>query len=83
MFSVFSFAIISMGFMKNPQAFLRVIQNVLDISSHRFILFSAGYEPLDAAIHLLDQQESPSSEQRRPCKGGVSLFGGRLFCFLG
>ncbi|KAL3515602.1 hypothetical protein ACH5RR_022504 [Cinchona calisaya] len=72
----------SMGFMRNPQAFLQVIGNVIDISSHRFILFSAGYGPLDAAISLLAQKELIGSERRRS-SNGVSLFGGRLFCFSG
>ncbi|KAI5661504.1 hypothetical protein M9H77_20827 [Catharanthus roseus] len=70
----------SMGFMKNPQAFLQVIRNVLDISSHRFILFSAGYEPLDAAIDLLVHQ---AGSEKGSCKEGASLFGNRLFCFSG
>lgn len=69
-----------MGFMKNPQAFLQVIRNVLDISSHRFILFSAGYEPLDAAIDLLVHQ---AGSEKGSCKEGASLFGNRLFCFSG
>lgn len=69
----------SMGFIKNPRAFLKVIQNVLDISSHRFILFSAGYGPLDATIDLLAHQESCSQS----CKDGASIFGHRLFCYSG
>lgn len=72
-----------MGFMRDPEAFLQVIENVIDISSHRFILFSAGYGPLDAAINSLAQNGLVGSERRQTVIDGVSLFGGRLFCFSG
>lgn len=72
-----------MGFLKNPHAFLRVLGTALDISDSRFILFSAGYEPLEAAIDSYTKEVSACSEQIEQSNGGVSLFGGRLFCFSG
>ncbi|XP_071931190.1 sterol 3-beta-glucosyltransferase UGT80A2-like isoform X1 [Coffea arabica] len=73
----------SMGLMRNPQAFLQVIENVIGISSHRFLLFSAGYGPLDTAINSLAQNGLVGSERRQSSRDGVSIFGGRLFCYSG
>ncbi|ESQ32013.1 hypothetical protein EUTSA_v10004004mg [Eutrema salsugineum] len=71
----------SMGFVRNPLAFLRVLQSVIQITGYRFIIFTAGYEPLDAAIWTI-AQESPSSAER-PLHAGISIFNGKLFCFSG
>lgn len=69
----------SMGFLKDPRAFLRVLGHVLEITSHRFILFSAGYKPLDDAIKTYAQEASSGSEPT-PCnKDENFLFNGRLF----
>ncbi|KAJ4964839.1 hypothetical protein NE237_016688 [Protea cynaroides] len=73
----------SMGFLTNPRAFLRVIEVVLGITSYRFILFSAGYEPLDAAIQEIALEMGSSSYQGPDSKDGILLFSGRLFCFSG
>ncbi|XP_009780131.1 uncharacterized protein [Nicotiana sylvestris] len=73
----------SMGFLRNPRAFLRVLGTALDISGCRFILFSAGYKPLEAAIESYAKEASSCSEQTHWSNEGVSLFGGRLFCFSG
>ncbi|KAL1534283.1 sterol 3-beta-glucosyltransferase UGT80B1 isoform X1 [Salvia divinorum] len=73
----------SMGYFQSPQIFLRVLGNVLSISSHRFILFSAGYGPLDTAINLLAQRPQSTSEQMQSSEIQISLFDGRLFCFSG
>uniref|UniRef100_A0A0V0HXP4 Putative UDP-sugar-dependent glycosyltransferase 52-like n=1 Tax=Solanum chacoense TaxID=4108 RepID=A0A0V0HXP4_SOLCH len=73
----------SMGFLRNPHAFLRVLGIALDISGSRFILFSAGYEPLEAAIDSYAKEASTCPEQTQRSNEGVSLFGGRLFCFSG
>lgn len=73
----------SMGYFRNPQTFLQVLGNVLNISSHRFILFSAGYGPLDAAINIHGQTSSSASEQMQSGEMQISLFDGRLFCFSG
>ncbi|PIN12889.1 Sterol 3-beta-glucosyltransferase [Handroanthus impetiginosus] len=73
----------SMGFLGNPQAFLRVLGNVLDITTHRFILLSAGYGPLDTAIKMLAQTPSAASEQMQSGEIQSCLFDGRLFCFSG
>ncbi|XP_055816236.1 uncharacterized protein LOC129885824 isoform X2 [Solanum dulcamara] len=73
----------SMGFLRNPRAFLRVLGNALEISGSRFILFSAGYEPLEAAIDSYAKEASSCPEQTQRSNEGVSLFGGRLFCFSG
>lgn len=72
-----------MGFLRNPQAFVEVLRTIVDITSHRFILFSAGFEPLDAAIQKIADDASSGSEQRQFSEDGISIFGGRLFCFSG
>ncbi|XP_057803871.1 sterol 3-beta-glucosyltransferase UGT80A2-like isoform X2 [Salvia miltiorrhiza] len=73
----------SMGYFRSPQIFLRVLRNLLCISSHRIILFSAGYGPLDIAIKLLAQTPPSASEQMQSSEIQISLFDGRLFCFSG
>ncbi|KAL6517694.1 hypothetical protein OROMI_033395 [Orobanche minor] len=73
----------SMGYLKNPQAFLRVLGDVLNITNHRFILFSAGYGPLDAAIKIVDQTSSSTTEQMSSSEIQSCLFNGRLFCYSG
>lgn len=65
----------SMGFMKNPLAFLRILESVIQITGYRFILLTAGYEPLEAAICTIAQEPASSV--------GVSIFNGKLFCFSG
>ncbi|CAN8252215.1 unnamed protein product [Cochlearia groenlandica] len=71
----------SMGFVKNPLAFLQVLQSVIQITGYRFIIFTAGYEPLDAAIQTI-AKESPSSA-KRTLDAGVSILNDKLFCFSG
>ncbi|VFQ96322.1 unnamed protein product [Cuscuta campestris] len=72
-----------MGFMKDPGAFLRVLEHVLDITSYRFILLAAGYQPLEDAIQLHAHGASSGSEQT-PCNDdGVFLFGGRVLSLPG
>ncbi|XP_057494481.1 sterol 3-beta-glucosyltransferase UGT80A2 isoform X2 [Actinidia eriantha] len=73
----------SMGFFRNPEAFLAVIRTVVEITSHRFILFSAGFELLDAAIKKVAADASLGSKQEQFSEDGTFLFGGRLFCFSG
>ncbi|XP_022762896.1 sterol 3-beta-glucosyltransferase UGT80B1 isoform X2 [Durio zibethinus] len=73
----------SMGFMRNPQAFVQVLQSVLGITCYRFILFTAGYEPLDAAIQEIANEASSISNQRQLIQNGITLSDGRLFCFSG
>ncbi|KAL2477519.1 UDP-Glycosyltransferase superfamily protein [Forsythia ovata] len=73
----------SMGFLRNPKAFLLVLGDVLDITSCKFILFTAGYEPLDAAIKMLAGKASSASDQVQSSKDETFLFDGRLFCFSG
>lgn len=73
----------SMGFMRKPQLLLRVLQSVIELSSYRFILFSSGYGPLDAATRILATETSLCSEKGEPVKNGISLFSDRLFCFSG
>ncbi|KAI3445661.1 hypothetical protein Pfo_002326 [Paulownia fortunei] len=65
------------------RAFLWVLGNVLSITSHRFILFSAGYGPLDAAIKMLAETPSSASEEMQSSEIQSCLFDGRLFCFSG
>lgn len=71
----------SMGFVRNPLAFLQVLQSVIQITGYRFIIFTAGYGPLDAAIWTI-ANESDSSE-KQPLYEGISIFNGKLFCFSG
>ncbi|KAH0468121.1 hypothetical protein IEQ34_003154 [Dendrobium chrysotoxum] len=74
-----------MGFIRNPVAFLSVLEAVIKSTSYRFILFSAGYEPLDAAIRLFFGT-SPSSENLSDLNCGKDcrlIFGDRLLCFSG
>ncbi|XP_073159145.1 sterol 3-beta-glucosyltransferase isoform X2 [Henckelia pumila] len=73
----------SMGYLKNPRAFLKVLGNALNITSCRFILFSAGYGPLDAEIKMSAQTLLSPSEQLQLTEDQTSLFGGRLFYFSG
>ena len=73
----------SMGFLRNPREFLQVILTVLDMRNHRFILFTAGYEPLDAAVKLIAAEASSPLERRQSSEDGIFLFGGRLLCFSG
>ncbi|KZV20791.1 hypothetical protein F511_30433 [Dorcoceras hygrometricum] len=73
----------SMGYLKNPRAFLKVLGNALNFTSHRFILFSAGYGPLDAEIKMSAQTQLSPSEQLQLSEDQTCLFGGRLFCFSG
>uniref|UniRef100_A0A7N0RFV6 Erythromycin biosynthesis protein CIII-like C-terminal domain-containing protein n=1 Tax=Kalanchoe fedtschenkoi TaxID=63787 RepID=A0A7N0RFV6_KALFE len=70
----------SMGFMKNPQAFLRVLQSVSRGRSHRFVLFSGGYEPLNTAVQEIAAQTSTSKQDG---SDRVSLFEDHLFYFSG
>ncbi|OVA08124.1 UDP-glucuronosyl/UDP-glucosyltransferase [Macleaya cordata] len=71
-----------MGFLKNPRAFLRVLEAVTEITDYKFVLFSAGYELLDAAIRVL-AGHLPLSDQKLCNKDGVLLFNARVFCFSG
>ncbi|GFP96363.1 sterol 3-beta-glucosyltransferase ugt80a2, partial [Phtheirospermum japonicum] len=71
----------NMGYLRNPQAFLRVIRNVLDITNHGF---TDGYRPLDAALKIYAQTPSSSAtEQMQSSEIKSCLFDGRLFCFSG
>lgn len=72
-----------MGFLKDPQAFLHVLRTVLEITSYRFILFTAGYEPLDAAIKNISEEALSHVTLRHLSEDCHSLFKDRLFCFSG
>ncbi|XP_075673145.1 uncharacterized protein LOC142642632 isoform X2 [Castanea sativa] len=73
----------SMGFLKNPQAFLHVLRTVIEITSYRFILFIAGFEALDAAVHMIAAEASSCSSQTQLSEDCISLFNSQLFCFTG
>ncbi|KAK1386112.1 Udp-sugar-dependent glycosyltransferase [Heracleum sosnowskyi] len=73
----------SMGFLRNARQFLHVLQAALNITSHRFILLTAGCESLEAAIQVIAAECTSSSQQIELSKKGITLFGGRLFCFSG
>ncbi|XP_065870785.1 sterol 3-beta-glucosyltransferase UGT80B1 isoform X2 [Euphorbia lathyris] len=72
----------SMGFLKHPQAFVRVIQTVLEITSFRFIIFTSGYEPLDDALRA-SATETSLVDKKQYSEEGICLFDGRLFVFPG
>ncbi|GMN58885.1 hypothetical protein TIFTF001_027981 [Ficus carica] len=69
-----------MGFVKDPLAFLHVLQTVLEMTSYRIILFTAGYEPFNAAIQVIAAEHVDSIQFSEDC---ISLINGRLFCFSG
>ncbi|XP_019418459.1 PREDICTED: sterol 3-beta-glucosyltransferase UGT80B1 [Lupinus angustifolius] len=71
----------SMGFLRDPCAFLRVLQSVLNTTEHRFILFTAGYEPLESTVHMIAAEASIGQNKRN--EDCVHLYDGRLFCFSG
>ncbi|XP_075658914.1 sterol 3-beta-glucosyltransferase UGT80B1 isoform X4 [Castanea sativa] len=73
----------SMGFLKNPQAFLHVLRTVIEITSYRFILFTAGFEALDAAVRMIAAEASSCSSQTQLSVDCISLFNSQLFCFTG
>lgn len=72
-----------MGFLRNPKTFLRILGDLLAITSCRFILFSAGYEPLDVTIKMFAGKAPSASEQVQSIKDETLLFDGRLLCFSG
>ncbi|KAK7833840.1 sterol 3-beta-glucosyltransferase ugt80a2, partial [Quercus suber] len=72
-----------MGFLKYPQAFLHVLQTVIEITSYRFILFTAGFEALDAAVRMIVAEASSCSSQTQLSEDCISLFSSQLFCFTG
>uniref|UniRef100_A0A0E0JX78 Glycosyltransferase family 28 N-terminal domain-containing protein n=1 Tax=Oryza punctata TaxID=4537 RepID=A0A0E0JX78_ORYPU len=51
----------SMGFLRNPKAFLMVLKDVIEKTDYRFILFSSGYQPLDSAIQSVASSVAESS----------------------
>ncbi|TVU33008.1 hypothetical protein EJB05_24780 [Eragrostis curvula] len=75
----------SMGFLRKPKAFLMVLKTVIEMTNHRFILFSSGYEPLDSAIQSIALSVAESSDVVAAALSGDStvLFNDRLFCFSG
>ncbi|XP_050210577.1 uncharacterized protein LOC126660906 isoform X3 [Mercurialis annua] len=73
----------SMGFLKHPQAFLWVIQTVMEITDFKFILFTSGYEPLDDAVKVIATKTSSADQGLTYNEEGICLFDGRLFCFPG
>ncbi|XP_062077264.1 sterol 3-beta-glucosyltransferase UGT80B1 isoform X2 [Humulus lupulus] len=73
----------SMGFLKDPLAFLHVLRTVLDITNYRIILFTADYKPLEAAIQVADAKASLEISHIQLSKDCFSLYNSRLFCFSG
>ncbi|XP_078438933.1 UDP-Glycosyltransferase superfamily protein isoform X2 [Wolffia australiana] len=66
----------SMGYLRNPRAFLLVLKTVIERSLHRFVLFSLDYEPLDDVIKSMANESDGSGD----C---TFLFDDRLICFSG
>uniref|UniRef100_R7W5T1 Erythromycin biosynthesis protein CIII-like C-terminal domain-containing protein n=1 Tax=Aegilops tauschii TaxID=37682 RepID=R7W5T1_AEGTA len=74
----------SMGFLRNPKAFLMVIKAVIESTDYRFILFSSGYQPLDSAIRSFASLAVESSvEAPALSNDSTLLFNNRLFCLSG
>ncbi|XP_039825995.1 sterol 3-beta-glucosyltransferase UGT80B1-like isoform X2 [Panicum virgatum] len=75
----------SMGFLRNPKAFLMVLKAAIESTDYRFILFSSGYQPLDSAIQSIASSAPKSSEAEASSLSDDStlLFNDRLFCFSG
>ncbi|PUZ74653.1 hypothetical protein GQ55_1G082200 [Panicum hallii var. hallii] len=75
----------SMGFLRNPKAFLMVLKAAIESTDYRFILFSSGYQPLDSSIRSIASSVTESSEAAASSLSDDSalLFNGRLFCFSG
>ncbi|XP_024026169.1 sterol 3-beta-glucosyltransferase UGT80B1 [Morus notabilis] len=73
----------SMGFLKDPLAFLHVLRTVLEITSYRIILFTAGYEPFGAAIQAIAAETALHMDNMQLSEDCLPLFNGRLFCFSG
>ncbi|KAG9130554.1 hypothetical protein Leryth_011815 [Lithospermum erythrorhizon] len=72
-----------MGFLRNCEAFLKVLEDIVNLSGQNFILFTAGFGPLDAAICGLGKEISSEPESRRSTAEGISVFAGRVYCFSG
>ncbi|CAJ1963621.1 unnamed protein product [Sphenostylis stenocarpa] len=71
----------SMGFLKDPYAFICVLQTVLSTTDYRFILFTAGYEPLESIVRTIATEASfETTNWSEDC---VPLCDGRLLCFSG
>ncbi|XP_061337197.1 sterol 3-beta-glucosyltransferase UGT80B1 isoform X2 [Gastrolobium bilobum] len=72
----------SMGFLKDPHAFICVLQTVLNTTNYRFILFTSGYEPLESVVRMIAAEEA-SFDWKNWGEDCVPLFNGRLLCFSG
>ncbi|XP_022642990.1 sterol 3-beta-glucosyltransferase, partial [Vigna radiata var. radiata] len=71
----------SMGFLKDPYAFICILQTVLSTTNYRFILFTAGYEPLESIVRRISTE---ASFELKNCRDDcVPLCNGRLLCFFG
>ncbi|KAF8769719.1 hypothetical protein HU200_006328 [Digitaria exilis] len=73
----------SMGFLRNPKAFLMVLKAAIESTDYRFILFSSGYQPLDSAIQSIASSVTNASEASSLGDDNALLFNRRLFCFSG
>lgn len=71
-----------MGFLRNPRAFLSMLQVVMKMTNFRFILFTAGYGPMEEAILAFAAEES-SCFGGALGEDGITLLNGKLFCFSG
>lgn len=67
----------------NPQAFLFVLKEVAAMTGYRFILFTASFEPLDAAVLAIAAEEPSGLAQTDFSEDWRVLFGGQLICFCG
>ncbi|XP_021757999.1 sterol 3-beta-glucosyltransferase UGT80B1-like isoform X1 [Chenopodium quinoa] len=74
----------NLGFLRNPRAFLCILQAAVEITKCRFFLLTAGYEPLDVAVqNFAAEVDSSILSQSISLNYGISLCNDRLFCFSG
>ncbi|BBG96084.1 UDP-Glycosyltransferase superfamily protein [Prunus dulcis] len=71
------------GIFKKPSSFSSTSPNVMEITGYRFILFTAGYMPLDTAIRAIVAESSSYVMHKQFNDECLSLFNDRLFCFSG
>ncbi|KAL2897541.1 Sterol 3-beta-glucosyltransferase [Bienertia sinuspersici] len=77
-------SVANMGFLRNPRALLCIIKASVELTKCRFILLTAGYEPLHMAIQTIAALEDSSfCSQTISLNDGILLYNGHLLCFSG
>ncbi|XP_056691561.1 sterol 3-beta-glucosyltransferase UGT80B1 isoform X2 [Spinacia oleracea] len=74
----------NLGFLRNPRALLCILQAAVDITKCRFILLTAGYEPLDVAVqNFAAEVDSSTLNQSTSLNNGISMYNDHLFFLSG